>query len=121
MRSPGSRANSWLRSNRRQRRRIGRKRRLKRGRAPPKNSAGEFGMGDPRRMSQDAAERVRESYDDVLRKNGHFLGGEALQSARNATTLRWKNGQGVHHRWPVRRDERAVGRDPRARSEGPEP
>jgi hypothetical protein len=33
------------------------------------------------------------AYDDVLRKNGHFVGGEALQSARNSTTLRWKNGK----------------------------
>ena len=33
------------------------------------------------------------AYDDVLRKNGHFAGGEALQSHRNATTLRWKNGK----------------------------
>ena len=33
------------------------------------------------------------AYDDVLRKNGHFVGGEALQSARNAVTLRWKNGK----------------------------
>jgi hypothetical protein len=33
------------------------------------------------------------AYDDVLRKNGHLVGGEALQSARNATTLRWKNGK----------------------------
>lgn len=33
------------------------------------------------------------AYDDVLRKNGHFVGGEALQSARNATTLRWRNGK----------------------------
>jgi hypothetical protein len=33
------------------------------------------------------------AYDDVLRKYGHFVGGEALQSARNATTLRWKNGK----------------------------
>ena len=33
------------------------------------------------------------AYDDVLRKNGHFAGGEALQSPRNATTLRWKNGK----------------------------
>lgn len=32
-------------------------------------------------------------YDDGLRKNGHFAGGEALQPARNATTLRWKNGK----------------------------
>jgi hypothetical protein len=33
------------------------------------------------------------AYDDVLRKNGHFVGGEALQSARNATTLRSKKGK----------------------------
>ena len=33
------------------------------------------------------------AYDDVLRRNGHFTGGEALQSARNATTLRWRNGK----------------------------
>jgi hypothetical protein len=33
------------------------------------------------------------AYDDILRKNGHFAGGEALQSARNATTLRWQNGK----------------------------
>jgi hypothetical protein len=33
------------------------------------------------------------AYDDLLRKNGHWIaGGEALQSARNAVTLRWKNG-----------------------------
>jgi len=33
------------------------------------------------------------TYDDHLRKNGHFAGGEALDSARNARTLRWKNGK----------------------------
>ncbi len=33
------------------------------------------------------------AYDDVLRKGGHFVGGEALQSARNATTLRYRNGR----------------------------
>ena len=33
------------------------------------------------------------AYDDVLRKNGHFVGGEGLQSAQNTTTLRWKNGK----------------------------
>jgi hypothetical protein len=27
------------------------------------------------------------AYDDVLRKNSHFAGGEALQSPRNAITL----------------------------------
>lgn len=33
------------------------------------------------------------AYDDVLKKNGHFVRGEALQSARNATTLRWSDGK----------------------------
>ena len=33
------------------------------------------------------------AYDDVLRKHGHFAGGEALQSAQDAKTLRWKNGK----------------------------
>ena len=31
------------------------------------------------------------TYDGVLRKNGHFAGGEALQSTQVARTLRWKN------------------------------
>src|SRR6266853_826657 len=33
------------------------------------------------------------AYDDVLRKNGHFAGGEALQPPRNAATLRFQNGK----------------------------
>jgi len=33
------------------------------------------------------------SYDDILRKNGHFAGGEALGSPRSAATLRWQDGQ----------------------------
>ena len=33
------------------------------------------------------------AYDDVLQKNGHFIGGEALQSAGKAATLRWKKGR----------------------------
>ena len=33
------------------------------------------------------------AYDDVLRENGHLIGGEALQSPRTAATLRWKNGK----------------------------
>jgi len=28
-----------------------------------------------------------------MRRNGHFLGGEALESAQNATTLRFQNGK----------------------------
>src|SRR5262245_5717787 len=33
------------------------------------------------------------AYDDVLREKGHFVVGEALQSAQNATTLKWQNGK----------------------------
>lgn len=33
------------------------------------------------------------AYDDVLRKEGHFIGGEALQGARSARTLRFRNGK----------------------------
>jgi len=32
-------------------------------------------------------------YDDHLRANGHWAGGEALQSAETALTLYWKNGK----------------------------
>lgn len=32
-------------------------------------------------------------YDDVLRKNGHFIGGEGLQPAGNAATLRFRDGK----------------------------
>ena len=32
-------------------------------------------------------------YDDELRKNGRFAGGEALQGPQNAVTLRYENGK----------------------------
>lgn len=35
------------------------------------------------------------AYDKELRKNKHFIGGEALQSIRTATTVRYKNGKPV--------------------------
>jgi hypothetical protein len=44
------------------------------------------------------AQRMMEecfAYDDELRRGGHFLGGEALDSARKAATLRMKNGEVV--------------------------
>lgn len=47
-------------------------------------------------MSQTERDAMMEecfAYDDVLRKNGHFVGGEALQSARNAKTLGSKTGR----------------------------
>ena len=47
-------------------------------------------------IPQADAQRLMEecfAYDDVLRRGGHFLGGEALDSARNAVTLRLKDGE----------------------------
>ena len=32
-------------------------------------------------------------YDDQLRANGHWAGGEALQSSETALTLYWRNGK----------------------------
>lgn len=33
------------------------------------------------------------AYDIELRKGGHFAGGEALQGAETATSVRWRNGK----------------------------
>ena len=33
------------------------------------------------------------TYDDELRANGHFAGGEALQNHQTAVTLRWRDGK----------------------------
>jgi hypothetical protein len=35
------------------------------------------------------------AYDDELRKNGHFAGGDALQPPNTAVTLRWQGGKPV--------------------------
>src|SRR5687768_4123189 len=43
-------------------------------------------------MSKEEMESAMEecfAYDDVLRRGGHFVGGEALQEARTAVTLRY--------------------------------
>jgi hypothetical protein len=47
-------------------------------------------------LSKDEQEAVIEecfAYDDELKKNDHFVRGEALQSARSAVTLRWRHGK----------------------------
>jgi len=55
-------------------------------------------------MEEDSWEKMVESernsmmkacfaYDEILKQNGHMVGGEALQSVRNATTVRWRNGR----------------------------
>lgn len=33
------------------------------------------------------------TYDDLLRRNGHFAGGEALDGPDKAATLRWREGK----------------------------
>ena len=59
------------------------------------------------------------AYDDVLRKNGHIVGGEALQKRSERGHATMEERQNVHHRWPVCRDERAIGRIRPVRSQGP--
>lgn len=49
------------------------------------------------------------AYDDVLRKGGHFTGGEALQSARQAATLRWQNGKVVVTDGPYAETKEQIG------------
>lgn len=47
-------------------------------------------------IPQAEAQRMMEeclAYDDELRRGGHFLGGEALESFRKAVTLRMKAGE----------------------------
>lgn len=47
-------------------------------------------------VSPEEGQRLMEecmAYDDVLRRGGHFIGGEALSSARTAVTLRADRGE----------------------------
>ena len=58
-----------------------------------------LGFFDETKFAQIPQEEVQKkfeecfAYDDELRRGGHFLEGEALDSARNAVTLRMKNGE----------------------------
>ena len=60
-----------------------------------------LGYMDPKKwesMSESEANAFVDAcftYDDFLRKNGHFAGGEALQPAQNAATLRFQNGKAM--------------------------
>jgi len=57
-----------------------------------------MGFIDPSKWESLPAEEAQRlmnecfDYDDELRRGGHFLGGEALQAARNGVTLRMKGG-----------------------------
>lgn len=48
-------------------------------------------------------------YDDFLRKNGHFAGGEALQAARTAKTLRENKGKIVVTDGPYAETKEQIG------------
>jgi hypothetical protein len=49
------------------------------------------------------------AYDDVLRRNGHFAGGEALQPASSAVTLRFKGGKVVVTDGPYTETKEQIG------------
>lgn len=49
------------------------------------------------------------AYDDLLRSEGHFVGGEGLDVARNATTLRWKSGKVLVTDGPYAETKEVVG------------
>jgi hypothetical protein len=49
------------------------------------------------------------TYDDVLRKGGHFAGGEALQPATSAKTMRFQNGKVVATDGPYAETKEQIG------------
>jgi hypothetical protein len=49
------------------------------------------------------------AYDDVLRKGGHFAGGDALQPPSSAATLRWKNGKATVTDGPYAETKEQIG------------
>jgi hypothetical protein len=63
-------------------------------------------------MPQEKAQRMMEeclAYDDVLRRGGHFIGGEALDTARKAVTLRTHNGKVKATDGPYAETKEAIG------------
>jgi hypothetical protein len=49
------------------------------------------------------------AYDDTLRSNNHFAGGEALQPADTAVTLRWKDGKATVTDGPYAETKEQIG------------
>lgn len=49
------------------------------------------------------------AYDDVLRKDGHFAGGEALDAPGKAVTLRFRNGKVTIADGPVAKVKEQLG------------
>jgi hypothetical protein len=49
------------------------------------------------------------TYDDELRRNGHFAGGEALQPPQTAATLRWNQGKALVTDGPYAETKEQIG------------
>src|SRR5690606_39157189 len=49
------------------------------------------------------------AYDDELKRNGHFIGGEALQHSQNAIVLKWVNRMVAATDWPVAETTEKIG------------
>ncbi len=63
-------------------------------------------------IPQDEAQRMMDqcfAYDDELRRGGHFIGGEALDSVRKAVTLRVQNGKVKATDGPFAETKEAIG------------
>jgi hypothetical protein len=63
-------------------------------------------------MSKDEQETMIEecfAYDDELKKNGHFVRGEALCSPRSAITLRWRSGKASSTDGPYAETKEQIG------------
>jgi len=63
-------------------------------------------------MSESERNRLMDeclAYDDVLRKGGHFVGGEALEGAGSAVTLRYRNGEVVTTDGPYAETKEQIG------------
>lgn len=49
------------------------------------------------------------AYDDVLRRNGHFAGGDGLQGPKDTRTIKWKNGKAVTSTGPYTKTKEQLG------------
>jgi hypothetical protein len=49
------------------------------------------------------------AYDDVLRKNGHVIGGEALDTARSSATVHFRGGKAVVMDGPYAESKEQIG------------
>lgn len=73
---------------------------------------GYYARGDWENKSDEEVQQLMErclAYDDELRRGGHYLGGEALQVAENAVTLRMRDGEVVATDGPFAETKEQIG------------